>query len=511
MSREAKSSNHIHTAVGLSVNETVKLHGSANAEFLKGLRGIDYESGVVFDRSLLKVSQSKVNTEFAEQNLKQQAGYSAEIASVSRKNAQSILDGDTKRYSRSEDLASFGKNDTVVDIVEIVDGAVTAEAQMKFVGDNNLDSLLNKIADGQNKSGKNDLSRYMQVDELQLPSDQVDKAKEICQKRAASLREQAKRLREDGKTELATQKEQLADNYCELEQKVSDSGLTTKEAMDYRLEPEKMTVKDIARTSHKAGLEGAKFGAAIGGSISLVTNLIAASSGDKELSEAAIDVAVDTTVSAGVGYASAFSGSVIKGVMQQSSSEYTRVLSSTALPALAVSVCIACASSISSYASGEIGEVELLQNIGGTASGMLSSSMFSAVGQIVIPVPVLGGLVGGMIGYTLSNLFYQGFLSSMEEAKRSREQLTFIESKCLAARQMAAAYQQQLDSVFSQKILQVTEAKTQLFSVLNQSDMNVDKLCEEVNSFANLLGQELKFKTQTEFDDFMSSDDTLKL
>jgi hypothetical protein len=489
----------------------VKLHGSANAEFLKGLRGVDYESGIIFDRSLLKVSQSKVNEEFAAQNIKQQAGYSAEIASVSRKNAQSILNDEPKRYSRSEDLPSFGKNDPVVDIVELVDGNITTTGQMKFVGDNKLDTLLNKIADGNNKSGKNDLSRYLQVDELQLPTDQVEKAKTICKERAESLREQAKRLREEGKTKLATQKEQVADNYTELEKKVSDSGLTTKEALDYRLNPEKMTAKDIARTSHKAGVEGAKFGAAIGGSISLVTNLIAASSGDKELSEAAIDVAIDTTISAGVGYGSAFSGSAIKGMMQQSSSEYTRALSSTALPALTVSVCIACASSISSYASGEIGEVELLQNIGGTASGMLSSSMFSAVGQLAIPVPVLGGLVGGMIGYTISNLFYQGFLSSLDEAKNSRERLALIESKCLAAIQVATAYQNQLNETFNHKISQVTDAKTQLFTALNNPNMNVDKLCDEVNLFAKLLGQELQFQSQSEFNDFMSSDDSLKL
>jgi len=88
MTKERRGSNQINTAIGLSVNDTVKLHGSANAEFLKGLRGVDYESGIVFDRSLLKVSQSKVNEEFAAQNIKQQAGYSAEIASVSRKNGQ---------------------------------------------------------------------------------------------------------------------------------------------------------------------------------------------------------------------------------------------------------------------------------------------------------------------------------------------------------------------------------------------------------------------------------------
>ncbi|EEX42720.1 hypothetical protein VFA_000477 [Vibrio furnissii CIP 102972] len=503
--------NQVNTAIGLSNVDTVSKFGSATAEFLKGLRGVDHESGVFSDRSLIKVSQSKVNCEFVEQNLKQQAGYSAEIASTSRKNAQSIIEGSKARYSRSEDVPSFGKNDPVVDIVELLDGSVESTAQMKFVGDDKLGTLLNKIADGSNKSGKNDLSRYLEVDELQLPTNQVERAKDICRERATKLREQANRLRENGNIQLADQKEQVANNYNELEKKISDSKLTSDEAMQYRLEPNKMTAKDIVRTSHKAGVEGAKFGVAIGGSISLITNLIAVSSGNKELSEAAIDTVIDTTLSAGVGYVSAFSGSALKGMLQQSSSEYTRALSATALPALVVSVCIACGSSVLSYTSGDIEEAELLQNIGGSVGGMLSSSMFASIGQLAIPIPILGGLVGGMVGYTLSNLFYQGFLSSLDDAKKSREQLELIRNKCLAAKQMVGVYQNRLDEIFSKKISQLNDAKEQLFSALNQPNVSVNQLCNDINLFALLLEKELQFQTQAEFDDFMSGDDTLEL
>ncbi len=511
MNNKKVSCNHVNTAIGLSLNDTVKLHGAANAEFLKGLSGIDYESGVIFDRSLLQVSQYKLNPEYVENNLKQQAGYSAEIASVSRKNAQNIRENGKARYLRSEDISSFGKNHAVVDIVELIDGDIISTAQMKFVGDNKLDSLLNKIANVHKKSSKNNLSRYLQVDELQVPTEQVEKAKQICKEQAVSLNTQAKKLREEGKTQLAAQKEQVAKNYSELEQKISDSGLTTEEAIAYRLSPKLMTAKDIARVSHKAGIEGAKFGAVIGGAISLITNLIVTCNGDKELSEAAFDVVVDTTASAGVGYATAFAGSTLKSMLQQSASQYTRALSATALPTLAVSVCTACASSILSYTAGDISEAELLQNIGSNARGMLSASMFSAVGQVVIPVPVLGGLVGGMIGYTLSNLFYQGFLSSFEEAKESREQLELIRYKCLAARQMATAYQVHLDEIFNNKISQLNDEKAQLFSALNMSNTDMNQFCNDINSFALILGKDLQFKSQSEFDDFMLANASLIL
>ena len=50
--------------------------------------------------------------------------------------------------------------------------------------------------------------------------------------------------------------------------------------------------------SHRAGVEGAKFGAAIGGGISAVSNAIAVWTGNKELGDAVIDTAKDTLVEA---------------------------------------------------------------------------------------------------------------------------------------------------------------------------------------------------------------------
>lgn len=81
--------NLTDTAIAGALSETVSRYGLAGAEFLKGLRGVDYETGQIFDRSLRKVAQGKLNPNYYEQNLKQQAGFSAEIASVSKKKCPS--------------------------------------------------------------------------------------------------------------------------------------------------------------------------------------------------------------------------------------------------------------------------------------------------------------------------------------------------------------------------------------------------------------------------------------
>lgn len=107
--RSNNNENLKNVAVAGALTETVSRYGSAGAEFLKGLRGVDNETGQIFDRSLQKIATYKINPQNAQSNIKQQAGFSAEVASTSKRNAEAIINGDKNRFIRSEDLKSYGK------------------------------------------------------------------------------------------------------------------------------------------------------------------------------------------------------------------------------------------------------------------------------------------------------------------------------------------------------------------------------------------------------------------
>ncbi|WP_386696808.1 hypothetical protein [Lonepinella sp. MS14436] len=506
--KKQDNSNLRNAAISSGLTETVQRYGSANAEFLKGLRGIDFETGFKFDRSLIDVSNYKLNPDYLEKNLKQQAGFSAEIASVSKRNAQAIIDGSPVRVMRSEDIAAYGKNHNVVDIVEKV-GNQEITSQMKFVTDPK--SLLDKIAKGQG-DGKNDLSRYLSVDKLELPTEQVEIARKYCQERIDSLEKQIKYLRTQPNSEsLITKLEQEQEHFKVIKPKITDSGLTTDEAIQYRVNPRWETTKDIAKVSHEAGIQGAKFGMAIGGGISLITNSIAVYSGDKELSDALFDCTRDTLVSAGVGYGTGFTGAAIKSVMQQNSSVIMRNLAKTNLPSTVVSLCLATGKSITKYAKDEIDEKELLREMTGTVNGMMSGAMFATLGQIAIPIPVLGGLIGGMVGYTLSNTFYQGFLFALDEVETSKIRYAEISMKCDATRRIAARYQDYLNELFDKKLTELKGDASILFNTLESTTISNDDFIVNINRFAETLGKDLPIKNTAELDEFMLSAQALKL
>lgn len=497
----------VRTSVALSASETVFRYGSANAEFIKGYTGMDNETGQRYAKGLADIARHKINSNPVEaaKNIKQQAGYSAEVATTSRDNAEAIITKSKIQTIRSDDLAEYGRNHNVVDRVQILDGKIIegSQTQMKFVGNRN--QLFKKIAENDHE-----FSKYRGI-KLELPSEQLEGAEQYCRDRAQQLRLNAARAEQKGNLDAATKLRNNADNYDQLATNVRNSGITTEQAIFYREHPKIATVLDIAHSSHRAGIEGAKYGAAIGGSISLLKNLFSIALGEKKPEEAAQDFSADTAKAGVFGYSTALAGSVIKGAMQQSSQQSIRALANTSIPTLTVNICLSLGTSIKRYAAGEITESQLLVEIGEKGSGMLSGSMMAALGQIAIPIPFIGAAIGGMIGYTLSSIFYQSALDAARGAETSYKILEHTRNIQTAAREHIAEEQENLDNFIKKEIPQLQKETQNLFNLLNtESAIKADDLAKIINQFAEIFGKQMKFKSMTEFDEFMLSNESFR-
>ena len=474
--------------------ETVNRYGSASAEFIKAYSGVDNETGQILNRSLKKISQGD------KKNIRQQAGFSAEVLSTAKKNKDAIINKDSTRYARSEDVAGYGKNNDTTDIVTLdKNGNVISQSQMKFV--NSPNDQVNEIVNGKS-------ARYLENDIFEVPTEQVEEYREICRKKYEKLSKQADRLEQDGNIELAQQRRIEAQRAKELEGKITDSGLTKEEALAARTNPEWTVAKEMLATSHEAGVQGAKVGVVIGGAVATVTNVIAVISGEKEFGEAVMDTAKISLTSAGVGYGTAFAGSTIKSIMQQSGNATVRALSKTGMPAAVVSMTVECSKSIIKYAKGEITGTQLCQEMGLTATGLLSASVFATLGQVAIPIPVLGAMIGGMVGYMLTNSFYTSFFDVLKNAKLAKERRIDIEQKCAEAQRIAQQYERDIKHLFDTKLAQFKQDSEQLFALLNNPQTSDDDYCSAINQFAETtFGKDLRIKTSKEFELLMLSDD----
>lgn len=489
--------------VALSTSEVVGRYGSANAEFIKGYTGVDNEVGKILSKGLKGISKEKTGFEH-------RAGWSAEVAATSRDNAETIIAKSDVRTIRSDDLKHYGietdgKYREAVDRVRVQDGEIVYEAQTKFEKSGN--KVTNQVSHEDHK-----YSKYFGK-KLELPSEQVEEAKQYCRNRAENLRRRALKLDQEGNAERAQKFRTRAEKFDQLvENDIVDTGLTREQAGAYATKPRWETAKDIARTSHRAGMEGAKYGAIIGGSISLLSNIFAIAQDEKRLDEAAKDVLLDTGKGVIVGYATAATGAALKGAMQQSSKEALRTLSKTNVATLTLNVCISLGSSIHCYVNNEITDAELLEDVGEKGAGMLSSGMYAALGQLVIPIPFVGAAVGGMIGYTLSSMFYQSALNAAKQADAAKANLARVREIEAAAREEIDRQRAALDEFMRKEFPELLRETEQLFAHIDAHGAgDVDTFAAAINRYAELLGAQLQFKNQMEFDRFMVSDEPLRL
>ena len=294
---------------------------------------------------------------------------------------------------------------------------------------------------------------------------------------------------------------------------IRKSNVSSKEAIYARLNPELATIKDVVKYSNKAGLEQAKSGAVIGGSISIIKNVVALAKGEKDAEDAIIDVAKDTGSAVAVSYATGATGAALKGAMQNSKSAVIRGLSKSNLPAMLVTVTLETGKTLGRYFNGEIDSVQCLEELGEKGTGLVSSAVFAAIGQILIPIPVVGGLIGSMVGYALSSACYGQLTSALKNAKLARERRIQIEAECAEAIRMIREYRAEMEAAISEylsdHIAVFHTAFDEIKTALNTGD--IDGFISGANTITRKLGGKPQFENMSEFETLMESSDKLIL
>lgn len=501
-------------AISGASTETVRRYGSAVKEHLVAYSGVDNETGEHLTRGLKSVAGSKVNPDFVESNIKQQAGFSAEIKSASRGNAENIINGKSVRIKRTDDLGSV--NDQIRDLVEvdpngnIIKGSGT---QLKFVG-SDPEALLGKLTSQKYK-------KYLDADVLLGVADDdyaalIGKGGKggIIDQRIAALQKQAQKCDELGNSSVAEVKRKEIAKLRKIRKNLRKTGLTRKEAIEARLHPELSTVKDVVRVANRAGLEQAKYGAAISGSISLISNTVAFLKGDKTLGEAAGSVAAAAGTGAAVGYATGFAGATIKGLLQNSSSAVWRGVSKSSLPAHMVNSVISVGKSLHRYMTGKITGTECLNEIAQDGVGTVGSVMFSTFGVAALPtaapalVSAAVGMGAAMVGYALATAAYKELSSAMNYAKIARAERILIERECEESIKMIKKYRREMEEQVSRYLSDHKRAFESCFRALDSAILkdDVDGFIRGNCELQMILGRKPQFDSFDEFDRQMKSD-----
>ena len=231
--------------------------------------------------------------------------------------------------------------------------------------------------------------------------------------------------------------------------------------------------------------------------MSLIRNSVAVIKGDKGVDEAVGEVIVDTAKATGVSYATAYTGALVKGAMQNAPSSYLQTLSKTNLPSTIVVTSLEIGKTLSRYARGDIDGPECLTELGEKGTGMLAASAGAAVGQVLIPIPVVGGLIGSMAGYAMSSAYYNSLVSVLNEAKIAHEESLRIEAECAASIAAIKEYQLEIELVINNYLRENIEVFSNAFTEMElaYNTGDVDSFIGGTNSIVRQLGGVPLFET----------------
>lgn len=495
--------------------ETVARHGSAIKEHLVAYTGVDNETGRTLVKGLKGLAESKVNPDYEFQNLHQQAGFAAEIKEVARSNEESILKGSSTRTIRTDDLGRV--NDPLYDTVKLDAGGNIIEGsgrQVKFVGASASDpSGAGDAARAADKLLSGKYQKYVENDVgFTVPQDQHAGILAELERKKESYMEQAAHLRAAGNTEQAAKIQERIDYIDKVEKQTYPSKVTGDEALFARTHPMLSTMKDTMGVAHEAGMEMAEFGAAIGGGVAVIRNLMAVCNGEMDEAEALRNMVKETAVTTGASYAVGFGGTVIKGLAQNSASGMLHSFSKSNLPAAMVRFAIDGGKTMVRYLNGEIDGLACLQTLGQQGANMASTATFAAIGQVVIPVPVVGGLVGSMVGYTLSATCYGILVDSLERERKAREHRIQVEKACQEYIRIMRESRVRMEAIIHEYLEEYENVFEESFAGLKDALAigDVDLYIESTNNIREKFDSKAVFRDKEDFDRMMDSDEPFR-
>ncbi len=517
MEKEKKSSNWKDSIAGMAQAEHVQRHGEAASQMIQANKGVRYHaSGMDLGhkgRSLQKISEYKLNEHMREQNIRQQAGFSAELVEEARRNQRNILEGNKVRVRTTDGIGQT--NHQQYDFVDVDEnGSVIPGSgiQMKFLGVDKSGkyTIIEKIVKDPN------YEKYDTI--IKIPKDQYDGAVAYAKKQAQELHQQAEVLRSQGNLVKSEELEAKAEKYLDSVNKIQKSELTLDEARNARLQPNAFTAKEVLGSSIDAGLQAMTVAAFLSGTISLAQNMMAVISGEKDFACAVTDTLKTT---AGAGASAMFvgaAGTALKASMHASKTQFIRCLGNSSAPTVVATSMLQLSKGLMKFAKGEITSEELFAELGEKSICSLAAGLGSGLGGVAGSElaagiggsmrafgSIAGGVAGGMVTYTLCSALYHNISNVLKEEKIVQERRKYLEAVCDSAVQKMDQCRVWLDEYRVQNLRKNQFVSRDFFARVDAAVAanNFDEICSGFQRLGQAYGYQMQFQDYQEFDQFM--------
>lgn len=311
--------------------------------------------------------------------------------------------------------------------------------------------------------------------------------------------------------EFVNDKEYLKNKGIKLSEENKIKAIETGEKAHKFIKQEmrKRTVKNTILYGHNAGMNIAKHSAGTSATISTILNIVDVINCKKTAKEAAKDVSIITTKAAVTGYVFGGGGGVISHSLSYSKSDFIRALSNSNVPSKVITAVMTTGDIAKKYVNGEISTQECILELGERGLNVATAGYSMAVGQALIPIPIVGGAVGALVGSVLTSKYYNSLISDLKNKELAHKERLKIMAECKEAEREVRAFRKELQVYLDNYFYDYKSCFDEALSEIEISfkTENANGVISGANKITRKLGGKIYYNNVKEFKTFLDSDE----
>ncbi|MBY3619555.1 hypothetical protein HGO21_08360 [Acinetobacter sp. CUI P1] len=264
----------------------------------------------------------------------------------------------------------------------------------------------------------------------------------------------------------------------------------------------------------KAGAKGSIEASVIPLAVMGVQNLVMMAKGEKKLEEAIKETSIAVATTATTGGMMRVTTSALTNTLNQSSVKAIQTVGNSNIVAQIISVSLLIKDSLIAYMNGEIDSKQFMEQIGEKGVGMVSGIQGAIIGQMLIPIPGVGAIIGSMVLSTVCTELYR-FSNKMRAAYESLGEYSELEDKinfiANSALKEMETQRNNLKECISEEFKVWDRKINTAFNIMINATLNndVNGISASLDDILGIFGERVHFKNYNEFDEFFMNQDAI--
>lgn len=268
------------------------------------------------------------------------------------------------------------------------------------------------------------------------------------------------------------------------------------------------TAGNVITTGHEAGMMGAQNAGSNVLAMSGIMNIVSVIKGEKSGTDAIKDTVEAGGKAAISGYVVDSSMTVVAHTLSASSSKFIQALVKSNVPGNVVAAVTTWGDTFKKYAQGELSTQELLLEVGEKGLNIATMGYYTAVGQSLIPIPIIGGAIGAFVGSMLTSTYFNRLMFELKQKELEHQERLRIIEECEKATEQLKKFHEELESYLAAYFKEYQDCFDSALSNMKlayQMD-NAQDIITSANEITYRIGGAVKFESVDEFKDFVDSE-----